>query len=56
MTPGQTFQSRELAVLVFIDGMSQGEAAQHVGISRATANARLGRFREQARQMLEEKP
>lgn len=48
--------SRELAVLVFVDGMSQGEAATHVGLSRATVNAKLGRFRERARALLEDTP
>lgn len=41
--------TRALVLYVFVDGMSQEEAAGIIGISRATANTRLGRFREQAR-------
>ena len=46
--------TRSLAVHVFLDEMSQGEAAELLGISRATANARLVRFRERARALLQE--
>jgi RNA polymerase sigma-70 factor (ECF subfamily) len=46
--------TRALVLHVYIDEMSQGEAAELLGISRATANARLGRFRQSARSLLEE--
>jgi RNA polymerase sigma-70 factor (ECF subfamily) len=41
--------TRALVIYVYLDDLSQGEAADLVGVSRATANTRLGRFREQAR-------
>jgi RNA polymerase sigma-70 factor (ECF subfamily) len=44
--------TRALVVHVYLDEMSQGEAADLLGISRATANTRLGTFREQARAAL----
>lgn len=46
--------TRALVIYVYLDDLSQGEAADLVGISRATANTRLGRFREQARTWLGE--
>lgn len=36
---------RELALLVFLDGLSQGEAAQELGVSRVTVNKRVQRVR-----------
>ena len=45
--------TRGLVLYVYVDEMSQGEAAELLGISRATANARLGKFREQALMMME---
>lgn len=42
--------TRSLVLFVLLDGMSQGEAAELLGISRATANSKLMRFRERARQ------
>jgi len=36
-----------LAVMLFVDGMSQGEAAAELGISRVTVNKRAQRIRSQ---------
>jgi RNA polymerase sigma-70 factor (ECF subfamily) len=44
---------RALVVHVYFDDMSQGEAAELLGISRATANTKLSDFRTQARRLLE---
>jgi RNA polymerase sigma-70 factor (ECF subfamily) len=44
--------TRALVLHVYIDEMSQGEAADLVGVSRATANARLALFRQKARTVL----
>jgi RNA polymerase sigma-70 factor (ECF subfamily) len=44
--------TRALVLYVYVDEMSQGEAADLLGISRATANTRLAGFREQARAVL----
>jgi RNA polymerase sigma-70 factor (ECF subfamily) len=41
--------TRELVVSVYIDEMSQGEAAERAGVSRQTANIRLQRFLERVR-------
>lgn len=43
-----------IALHHYVDGMSQGEIAEVVGLSRVTVNQRLGRFRERARQRLGE--
>jgi RNA polymerase sigma-70 factor (ECF subfamily) len=34
-----------LAIMLFVDGMSQGEAAEELGISRVTVNKRAGKIR-----------
>jgi RNA polymerase sigma-70 factor (ECF subfamily) len=44
--------TRSLVIYVYLDEMSQGDAAELVGVSRATANTRLAAFREQARALL----
>jgi RNA polymerase sigma-70 factor (ECF subfamily) len=36
-----------LAIMLFVDGMSQGEAAVELGVSRATVNKRAQRIRAQ---------
>jgi RNA polymerase sigma factor (sigma-70 family) len=36
-----------LAIMLFIDGLSQGEAAQELGVSRVTVNKRAQIIREQ---------
>jgi DNA-directed RNA polymerase specialized sigma24 family protein len=46
--------TRGLLVLVHIDGLSQGDAAEVLGVSRATANARLGDLRQKAQNLAEE--
>jgi len=48
--------TRALVVHVYIDEMSQGEAADLLGCSRATANTRLGAFRERARALIGDQP
>lgn len=35
-----------LAIMLFVDGMSQGEAADELGLSRVTVNKRAQRIRE----------
>ena len=34
-----------LAIMLFVDGMSQGEAAEELGVSRVTVNKRAGKLR-----------
>jgi RNA polymerase sigma factor (sigma-70 family) len=36
-----------LAIMLFVDGLSQGEAATELGVSRVTLNKRVGRLRQQ---------
>lgn len=38
-----------LAIMLFVDGMSQGEAAEELGLSRVTINKRAQKIREQLR-------
>jgi RNA polymerase sigma factor (sigma-70 family) len=38
-----------LAVMLFVDGLSQGEAADELGVSRVTVNKRAQRIRERLR-------
>lgn len=38
-----------LAIMLFVDGMSQGEAAEELGVSRVTVNKRAQKIREQLR-------
>jgi RNA polymerase sigma-70 factor (ECF subfamily) len=38
-----------LAIMLFVDGMSQGEAADELGVSRVTVNKRAQRIREELR-------
>lgn len=38
---------QDLAVMLFVDGMSQGEAAAELGLSRVTVNKRTQRIRAQ---------
>lgn len=38
-----------LAIMLFVDGMSQGEAADELGVSRVTVNKRAQKIREQLR-------
>jgi RNA polymerase sigma-70 factor (ECF subfamily) len=42
----------QIAVYHFVDGLAQGEVAELVGLSRMTVNQRLGKFRDQARQLV----
>jgi RNA polymerase sigma-70 factor (ECF subfamily) len=48
--------TQALVVHVYLDEMSQGEAADLLGISRATANTRLGAWKARARVLLGEHP
>jgi RNA polymerase sigma-70 factor (ECF subfamily) len=41
-----------IAVLLFVDGMSQGEIAEEVGLSRVTVNKRIQALRARAEQYL----
>jgi RNA polymerase sigma-70 factor (ECF subfamily) len=45
---------QELAIMLFIDGMSQGEAAVELGVSRVTINKRTQRIRSQLGLEIEE--
>lgn len=38
-----------LAIMLFVDGMSQGEAADELGVSRVTVNKRAQKIRERLR-------
>jgi RNA polymerase sigma-70 factor (ECF subfamily) len=38
-------EQQALAIMLFIDGMSQGEAAEELGVSRVTVNKRTQRIR-----------
>jgi RNA polymerase sigma-70 factor (ECF subfamily) len=38
-----------LAIMLFVDGMSQGEAADELGVSRVTVNKRAQKIREELR-------
>jgi RNA polymerase sigma factor (sigma-70 family) len=42
-----------IAVLLFVDGMSQGEIADEVGVSRVTVNKRIQSIRARAEAWLE---
>lgn len=41
--------ARHLAVMLFVDGLTQGEAADELGLSRVTVNKRAARIRGQLR-------
>jgi len=52
-----------LAIMLFVDGMSQGEAADELGVSRVTVNKRAQKIKdrlrisqESSRRLLEESP
>jgi len=47
---------RRIAVCAFVDGMSQGDIALEVGLSRVTVNKKIGTIRERARVLLEASP
>jgi RNA polymerase sigma-70 factor (ECF subfamily) len=44
--------TRALVLHIYVDEMSQAEAAELLGLSRATASARLARFRERALKLM----
>ena len=44
---------QELAIMLFVDGLSQGDAASELGLSRVTVNKRVHRLRERLRASLE---
>lgn len=45
-----TEQEMQIAVLLFVDGMSQGEIAAEVGVSRVTVNKKIHALRVRAEQ------
>jgi RNA polymerase sigma factor (sigma-70 family) len=45
-------QEMAIAVLLFVDGMSQGEIAEEVGVSRVTVNKRVQVLRARAERAL----
>ena len=45
-----TEQEMQIAVLLFVDGMSQGEIAAEVGVSRVTVNKKIQALRARAEQ------
>jgi RNA polymerase sigma-70 factor (ECF subfamily) len=45
-------EEMQIAVLLFLDGMSQAEIAQEVGVSRVTINKRIQALRARAEQTL----
>jgi RNA polymerase sigma factor (sigma-70 family) len=49
-------RERRIAVLAFVDGMTQGEVAAEVGMSRVTVNKKIQAIRERAEQMLGGRP
>lgn len=49
-------EERLIAVCAFVDGMSQGDIATEVGLSRVTVNKKIGTIRERARVLLEGAP
>jgi RNA polymerase sigma factor (sigma-70 family) len=46
-------QEQQIAVLLFVDGMSQGEIAEELGVSRVTVNKRVQALRARARNHVE---
>ena len=46
-------QEQQIAVLLFVDGMNQGEIAAELGLSRVTVNKRVQALRERARMHVE---
>jgi RNA polymerase sigma-70 factor, ECF subfamily len=46
-------QEQQIAVLLFVDGMSQGEIAEELGVSRVTVNKRVQALRARARSHVE---
>lgn len=49
-------EDQELAICTLIDGMSQAQAAEALGVSRVTVNKRLQRIRDHARRLLDSNP
>jgi RNA polymerase sigma-70 factor, ECF subfamily len=47
-------EEQRIAVMAFVDGMSQGEIAEEIGFSRVTINKRVQGIRERARRLLGE--
>jgi RNA polymerase sigma factor (sigma-70 family) len=45
-------QEMQIAVLLFVDGMSQGEIAEEVGLSRVTVNKKIQALRARAGEVL----
>lgn len=42
-------EEQRLAIMLYVDGLSQGEAAEELGVSRVTVNKRAQRLRERLR-------
>ena len=47
-----TEQEQRIAIMAFVDGMSQGEIAEEIGYSRVTVNKRVQAIRERARRLM----
>jgi RNA polymerase sigma-70 factor (ECF subfamily) len=47
-----TEQEQQIAVMAFVDGMSQAEIADEIGTSRVTVNKRVQGIRERARRVM----
>jgi len=45
-------EEEQIAVMAFVDGMSQGEIAEELGYSRVTINKRVQAIRERARRLM----
>jgi RNA polymerase sigma-70 factor (ECF subfamily) len=45
-------QEQQIAVMAFVDGMSQGEIADEIGTSRVTVNKRMQGIRERAQRIM----
>ena len=46
-------KARQIAILAFVDGFSQGQIAERLGWSRQTINKKLKQIRETATELLE---
>ena len=51
-----TADLRELALLLYVDGLSQGEAGRRLGLSRQTINKRVKAINDTAQQLAQDMP
>jgi RNA polymerase sigma factor (sigma-70 family) len=49
-------KDQEIAVMAFVDGMTQGQIAEEVGLSRITINKKVQAIRARAEKVLGERP